>query len=170
MVDKKKKQEKVVIEGVGKDAEVVTNARGGKQSKSPMAMHLIDPYFLEQLLFQIDDKYRPYREAIREIAYFMKQKDREFLLHSMIWLNLSECEALVRIAKVLQEGASRYAPNNWRLIPQEEHINHALIHLLAAEMGDTQDNHIDHALCRLMMAYATECSPNFSYTEYKEAG
>ncbi len=168
MVDKKKKQEKVVIEGVGKDAEVVTNAKGGKQSKSPMAMHLIDPHFLEHLLFQIDDKYEPYREAIREITRFMILKDKEFLLQAMIFLTTSECDTLIRIAKVLQEGAEHYAPNNWRLIPQEEHINHALIHLLAAEMGDTQDNHIDHALCRLMMAYATQCSPNFSYTEYKE--
>ena len=35
-----------VIDGVGEDAEVVTNAAGGKQSKSPMAMHLVDPNFL----------------------------------------------------------------------------------------------------------------------------
>ena len=31
----------VMIEGVGKDAEIVTNEKGGKQSKAPMAMHLI---------------------------------------------------------------------------------------------------------------------------------
>ena len=35
-----------LIEGVGKDAEIVTNEKGGKQSKAPMAMHLIDPQFL----------------------------------------------------------------------------------------------------------------------------
>ncbi len=170
MVDKKKKQEKVVIEGVGKDAEVVTNAKGGKQSKSPMAMHLIDPYFLNRIFYTRYGNNSPQIDAIREIATAIECGDREFLINAIQFLTSSKCEALIRIAKVLQEGASRYAPNNWRLIPQEEHINHALIHLLAAEMGDTQDNHIDHALCRLMMAYATQCSPNFSYTEYKEAG
>ena len=165
MVDK---EEKVVIEGIGKDAEVVTNANGGKQSKSPMAMHLIDPFYLAQI-FQF--KTSVISKAIYGIARFME--DTTNIMHLHIALHIlepNEYQRLIRIAKVLQEGASRYAPNNWRLIPQEEHINHALIHLLAAEMGDTQDNHIDHALCRLMMAYATECSPNFSYTEYKEAG
>ena len=33
-------------------------------------------------------------------------------------------------------------------------------------MGDTQDDHLGHCLTRLMMAYATETSPNFSYTKY----
>ena len=70
------------------------------------------------------------------------------------------------IAKVLQYGADRYAPNNWRLIPQEEHINHALIHIVAHLAGDTQDEHIDHALCRLMMAYATDKSAGFAYGAY----
>ena len=55
---------------------------------------------------------------------------------------------------------------NWRLIPQEEHINHALIHYYAAMVGDTQDEHIQHCMCRLMMAYATEKSKNFDYSRY----
>ena len=49
------------------------------------------------------------------------------------------------------------------MIPQEEHINHALIHIIAHLAGDTQDEHIDHALCRLMMAYATKKSDDFDY-------
>lgn len=165
MVDKK--EEKVVIEGVGKDAEVVTNANGGKQSKSPMAMHLIDPMFLRNKFLCQDDITS---KVICNIADFMITQVLFYLSNAINLLEPIKYKQLIRISKVLQEGAEHYAPNNWRLIPQEEHINHALIHLLAAEMGDTQDNHIDHALCRLMMAYATECSPNFSYTEYKEAG
>ena len=43
------KENKVkVIDGVGEDAEIITNAAGGKQSKSPMAMHLVDPRFLTE--------------------------------------------------------------------------------------------------------------------------
>ena len=39
---------KIMIDGVGKDVEIITNEKGGKQSKSPMAMHLVDPRFLTE--------------------------------------------------------------------------------------------------------------------------
>lgn len=63
-------------------------------------------------------------------------------------------------------GYFKVDANNWRLIPQEEHINHALIHYLAFILGDTQDEHLEHCMCRLMMAYATQKSPDFNYTKY----
>ena len=165
---------KVAIEGVGQDAEIVTNSKGGKQSKAPMAMHLIDPQFLE---FWADDRkeaIKPtdadwvYYEAIRRIADFMQTGIKGHLLFALDAIEMSELQQVTRIAKVLQYGASRYAPNNWRLIPQEEHINHALIHIIAHLAGDTQDEHLDHALCRLMMAYATEKSEDFDYGSFVE--
>jgi hypothetical protein len=181
------KAAKVAIEGVGQDAEIVTNERGGKQSKAPMAMHLIDPLFLkgwagnkaDELEYEDEleatcvlencklehDCYR----AIEYIARFMENTDvfnKENLLWAADYLCKDVLQQMIRIAKVLQYGASRYAPNNWRLIPQEEHINHALIHIVAHLAGDTQDEHLDHALCRLMMAYATEKSPDFDYGSY----
>lgn len=175
----------VMIEGVGKDAEIVTNAAGGKQSKAPMAIHLIDPDFLfcwsadrmgEIEYIDRDDcscvdsenseAYDCYT-CIRNIAHYMNSDNEENLLQAAIEsLEADPIKQLTRMAKVLQYGADRYEPNNWRLIPQEEHINHALIHIIAHLAGDTQDDHIDHALCRLMMAYATKTSPNFSYTNY----
>lgn len=175
---------KAVIDGVGADAEVVTNSRGGKQSKSPMAMHLLDPNFLidfaknkaEELEYEDEgestcvdgediDKYRCYR-AIEFIGNFMLLGDKIFLQYAMDELNREELQQIILIAKVLQYGASRYKANNWRLIPQEEHINHALIHIIAHLAGDRQDDHLDHALCRLMMAYATEPSEKFAYGAY----
>ena len=172
---------KAVIDGVGADAEVVTNSRGGKQSKSPMAMHLLDPNFLidfaknkaEELEYEDEgestcvdgediDKYRCYK-AMEFIGNFMLLDDKMFLQYAMDELNCEELQQIISIAKVLQYGASRYKANNWRLIPQEEHINHALIHIIAHLAGDTQDEHIDHALCRLMMAYATKKSDDFDY-------
>lgn len=174
---------KPMIEGVGQDAEIITNAAGGKQSKSPMAMHLVDPKFLEQFasnkaeeLEYLDEgdstcideedveKHSCYR-AIERIADFM-QTGMECYLQMALDTLEDEIQQLITIAKVLQYGADRYEPNNWRLIPQEEHINHALIHLVAAVAGDTQDDHIDHALCRLMMALSTKQSEGFSYTRY----
>lgn len=76
------------------------------------------------------------------------------------------CNALISIAKVLQYGAEKYRPNNWRLIPQEEHINHALIHYIAYLLGDTQDEHLEHCMCRLMMAYSIPLSSDFRYNKY----
>lgn len=175
---------KTKLEGVGRDAEIVTNSKGGKQSKSPMAMHLIDPNYLidfarnkaEELEYEDEgestcvdgenvDAYRCYR-AIEFIGDFMLLDDKIFLQYAMDEINYEELQQIVSIAKVLQYGASRYEANNWRLIPQEEHINHALIHIVAHLMGDRQDEHLDHALCRLMMAYATEKSEGFEYGEY----
>lgn len=159
-----------VLEGVGKDAEIVTNEQGGKQSKTPMALHLVDPEFLyywaENYGYKTENIQDNRYLAIREVASYMKGLNMDHLVSAMYHLEQDPTQRLVRIAKVLQYGADRYEPNNWRLIPQESHINHALIHILADIMGDTQDDHLDHALCRLMMAYATEKSPNFSYTEY----
>lgn len=174
----------VVIEGVGEDAEVVTNAAGGKQSKSPMAMHLVDPRFLTEFARNkaneleyidegentcVDDEDMEIHGCYRAIEYIAQymQTGVEFSLQmAMDSLNCEELQQVINIAKILQYGADRYAPNNWRLIPEEEHINHALIHIVAHIAGDRQDDHINHALCRLMMAYATKPSEKFAYETY----
>lgn len=160
-------EESKILDGVGKDAEIVTNENGGKQSKTIMALHLIDPKFLESW---VDNLYKPLtnkvHDAIRNIASFMITGDNGFILTAITHLESDRLQQLIRIGKVLQYGADKYEPNNWRLIPQESHINHALIHLVAHLAGDTQDDHLDHALCRLMMAYATTTSPNFKYNDY----
>lgn len=172
------------IEGVGEDAEVVVNEKGGKQSKSPMAMHLLDPKYLKEwaedkaetfeyldegdsTCVDIDDiEVHGCYKAIQHIAEYMLNGIDFNLTMAMDSIECEELQQVIKIAKILQYGADRYAPNNWRLIPEEEHINHALIHLVAHIAGDTQDNHLDHALCRLMMAKATDKSGKFEYGEY----
>ena len=156
-----------VVQGVGKDAEVITNAAGGKQSKAPMAMHLIDPSFL-RLWFENSGDI-----VVEKIVDFMEWQEKEYLIEAVyecyVLLTgsaLNEDKAIIEIAKVLQEGAEKYEPNNWRLIPQEEHINHALIHYVAHRVGDTQDEHLQHCMTRLMMAFATAKSENFDYHRY----
>lgn len=162
--------EKVVIGGVGKDAEIVTNEKGGKQSKSPMAMHLVDPIFLKKW-FDGAEHTGDRDEVIEAITDFMITGDKNELINAVFEVYcvkhhdniIDENGAIVDIAKVLQEGAKKYQPNNWRLIPQEEHLNHALIHYIAYLMGDTQDDHLDHCMCRLMMAFATAQTAGFHY-------
>lgn len=152
------------LEGVGTDALIITNSKGGKQSASPMAMYLIDPGFLFDFLCKNTNTYN---ETLDDIVCFMENDDRSMLINAVKDLARDEkVDPIVEIGKVLQVGAEKYEPNNWRLIPQEEHINHALIHLYAHILGDEQDNHIGHCLCRLMMAYATEPTEGFSYIKY----
>lgn len=163
-------EENITIEGVGKDAEIITNEIGGKQSKTPMALHLVDPGFFHEW---VDHSYyndpNMMYHAINSIAYFMEVQDKRYITEAIKIIEPSRIQQLIRIAKVLQYGADRYEANNWRLIPQESHLNHALIHLVAHLSGDTQDDHLDHALCRLMMAYATEKSEGFDYNKYVPA-
>lgn len=155
-----------VIEGVGQEAEVITNKNGGKQSKSPATLHLVDPEFLMITIGRkpLDDD-EILSRAILDIVYYMNDCDREHLITSINRLEQDRIKQLLTIGKVLQYGAERYAPGNWRLIPREEHINHALIHLVASLAGDTQDDHIEHAMCRIHMAIATKESEGFSYTK-----
>lgn len=172
------------LKGVGKDAEITENARGGRQSKTPMAMHLLDPEWLEetfhalaedlvsidlegesQVMKEDQPRFNCYK-AIEYIAHFMANDIKANLTLAMRVLMPDDLEQTITIAEVLQEGAEHYAPNNWRLIPEEEHVNHALVHLIAEAAGDTSDNHLGHALCRLMFAQATDRSENFKYGEY----
>lgn len=157
----------IKIEGIGKEAKTETNKEGGMQSVSPLAMHLLDPEFIEIL---IDTKGQNTREekALNYIAKYMKDSLRPNLIQAIMSIEPNCYQVLLRVSKVLKEGAEKYEANNWRLIPEEEHINHAMIHLLASALGDTQDEHKDHALCRLMMADATHRSENFSYTSYRK--
>lgn len=151
----------IKVDGVGKNAEIVTNAKGGKQSKSPTALHLLDPEFLNGMFYGTD-------KVISNISEFMTTGNKMLLITAIIEIQYiiggSYLDSLITIGKVLKEGARKYAPNNWRLIPQEDHLNHALIHYVAYLLGDTQDNHLEHCMCRLMMAYAIEPTENFSYT------
>jgi hypothetical protein len=71
-------------------------------------------------------------------------------------LDLVDAQTMLRLGRILGEGALKYGPNNWRKIESPDHVNHALVHVYAALAGDTQDDHLGHALCRLMMACATE--------------
>ena len=163
-----------IIDGVGKDAEIVTNAAGGKQSKSPSALHLVDPHYLIGTVRQFCATSYVTR-AIEKVTEYMVGGGEE-RLHMAISI-LSDCsksgilKGLLEIGKILQYGATEgnggkgYPVNNWRLIPREDHINHALIHLIALLAGDTQDEHKGHAMCRLHMALATTETKGFYYNK-----
>jgi hypothetical protein len=78
---------------------------------------------------------------------------------------LVPAEAILRLAEVVGFGAAKYAENNWRKIPYEDHINHALEHLFLLMNDDKSDDHLGHALCRLAFAVATE--KEYSFKEFR---
>lgn len=150
-----------MIEGIGKDAEIVTNDKGGKQSKAIGAFYLVDPIFLIGFFTKSN-----YEEANAICNYMNGSIDKCTMTYRIM---KKYPDALIQIAKTLEEGVARYPMNNWRLIPEEDHLNHALIHLYALEEGDTQDDHLGHFLTRIMMAYATEKSFKGNYTEVPDS-
>ena len=143
---------------VGPDAPIVENELGGKQSKAIGAFHLIDPGFLYGVF---SDKY--WQLAIPILDYMEGDCLKDEMVARLIWDKEDDekRDIVLMIAKTMEYGISRYRLNNWRLIPEEDHLNHALTHLFMAEIGNTDDDHIAHFYTRVMMAYATEPSKEF---------
>lgn len=66
--------------------------------------------------------------------------------------DLIPAEPLFDVAVVLGEGAAKYGVDNWKLIPTNDHLSHALAHIYAYLAGDTSDAHLSHAACRVLFA------------------
>ena len=75
--------------------------------------------------------------------------------HSPYRMDLMPPLATLAVAGVLAPGAIKYGENNWRGLPVKDHLNHALVHVMAFLAGDTQDDHLGHFACRAMMALET---------------
>lgn len=161
---------KTFVEGVGKDEPIVENSQGGKQSRSLYATHLIDPDFLDAMVAE--------EGPLHYIANFMRDPSISVDLflaleealdeHRLETSRQKSYSRILTISKVLKEGAEKYEANNWRLIPQEEHLNHAIIHYIAYALGDESDDHLAHFATRIMMAYATKPTWGFSYNKYNK--
>jgi len=79
--------------------------------------------------------------------------------HAPVRFDLIDAKALFATAAVLHEGAEKYAPGNWRLIPVRDHLNHLLMHVYAYLDGDRTDEHLSHAVCRAIFALGVELDP-----------
>lgn len=65
-------------------------------------------------------------------------------------------DALAQVARVLHDGAQKYDKDNWKLIPCDDHINHALNHIYLYLAGNMEEDHLPHAATRLLMALELE--------------
>lgn len=75
---------------------------------------------------------------------------------SLYRFDLVDAPAMFNMARILATGAEKYGENNWRKLPIESQINHAIAHLYAWLAGDRQDNHLGNALCRVMFATGSD--------------
>lgn len=71
-------------------------------------------------------------------------------------------KALIALGRIRWEGFNLhgYEDENYKLIPIEEHIGRALLHLSRWLDGDRSDDHLGHALCRLAFAVQMEAEKN----------
>lgn len=60
--------------------------------------------------------------------------------------------AMQALAVVLEEGAAKYSPDNWKLVPIEDHINHALLHIFSFMTNFSDAEDLSHGMTRLVMA------------------
>jgi hypothetical protein len=66
-------------------------------------------------------------------------------------------EPLEEVVKVLMRGAEKYAPNNWKHVPNGKYryMNALMRHLISYQRGETNDpefglSHLAHAMCNCL--------------------
>lgn len=71
-------------------------------------------------------------------------------------LSTAPIRAILSVGAVQAEGDAKRGVHNWHGISVEDHINHALTHLLSYLVGDRQDDHLQHAAWRALAAHEVE--------------
>lgn len=91
--------------------------------------------------------------------------------------------AMHALACTLHRGKVKYGLDNWRKIPTEEHINHAMHHLMSVKQmltrrrlkvygecppNDCQEDQLAHAFCRVMFALGKEIEVYGQHPEHSD--
>jgi hypothetical protein len=70
--------------------------------------------------------------------------------------DLIPAKGLMAVAEAMAKGAERYGDRNWRGLPSEEMVNHAMRHLVLWMAGDRTENHAAHAAANCLMLIELE--------------
>lgn len=66
-------------------------------------------------------------------------------------------QALYAAAVTLAQGAEKYGELNWQRISTNDHLNHAIAHIMVFLSGKhSNEEDLAHAIVRLMFAYDTD--------------
>lgn len=67
-------------------------------------------------------------------------------------------KAILELGKLRHKGYTEwgYEDENYKLIPQSDHLGRALTHIFAYLAGDQSNDHLCHAACRLLFALEQE--------------
>lgn len=94
----------------------------------------------------------PFNGPVTENAAGGKQSASPYFLRGVPPL------ALLRVARILKEGADTYEADpfgdlsrrNWHLISSDEHLEHVLMHGVAYLQGDRSSDHAGHLATRAL--------------------
>lgn len=160
-----------IIQGVGPDAEIVTNELGAQQSKLSMVLDVIPNTVVETLAslsHLVDYRWAGPLATLARITWDDERGNAEdlFAVLGVLLKSIPEeacptgnertARGLAAIGKVLERGERKYGPGNWWGISPKDHVRHAIAHLLAYGAGDRQEpgnEHLTHAACRVAFAY-----------------
>jgi hypothetical protein len=62
--------------------------------------------------------------------------------------------ALKSIGEMMEHylATGKHGKDDWRRMPEREHVDHADAHMAMYDAGDDSEDHLKHAACRLLMA------------------
>lgn len=81
-------------------------------------------------------------------------------------LDLIPPENLLLLGQCLGFGAKKYGEGNWHQIPQNENLNHALVHIVKWLNGDRSEPHLVNVLARVNFALWHAIQDGQQPTEY----
>jgi hypothetical protein len=61
-------------------------------------------------------------------------------------------DALSQVARIMYNGSMKYSDDNWKKIPCNDHLNHAVHHVFLHLAGNRMEDHLAHAATRMLMA------------------
>lgn len=81
----------------------------------------------------------------------VKNDSKKIAWQLLPWAEVEE------VAQVMDDGAKKYSPDNWRIVPnaQERYFSAAIRHLVAWQKGEKKDpesgrSHLAHGICCLL--------------------